>query len=138
MLCKLGKTLGGAIAVLCLVSTLAVADEMTCAKDDGKGVCIAATGPDGQTIVVVGEGLKAGEKMDCVNRGNIIACQAVVLASPPPVIHEMTCAKDDGKGDCVAATGPDGQTIVVVGEGLKAGEKMGCVDRGNIITCQAM
>jgi len=124
--------------VLCLVSTLAVADEMTCAKDDGKGVCIAATRPDGQTIVVVGEGLKAGEQMDCMDRGNIIACQAVVLASPPPVIHEMTCAKDDGKGDCVAATGPDGQTIVVVGEGLKAGEKMGCVDRGNIITCQAM
>jgi hypothetical protein len=50
----------------------------------------------------------------------------------------MTCAKDDGKGDCIAATSPDGQTIVVVGEGLKAGEKMGCVDRGNIITCQAM
>jgi hypothetical protein len=138
MLRKIGKTLGSAIAVLCLISTLAVADEMTCAKDDGKGVCIAATGSDGQTIVVVGEGLKVGEKMDCVDRGNIIACQAVVLASPPLVPYEMTCTKDDGKGDCIAATGSDGQTIVVVGEGLKAGEKMGCVDRGNIITCQAM
>jgi hypothetical protein len=49
---------------------------MTCAKDDGKGVCTAATGPDGQTVVVVGEGVKTGEPMDCVDRGNIIACQA--------------------------------------------------------------
>jgi hypothetical protein len=38
--------------VMCLVSTLAVATEMTCAKDDGKGDCIAATGPDGKTVVV--------------------------------------------------------------------------------------
>ena len=39
------EDLGGAIAMLCLVSTLAIATEMTCAKDDGKGQCIAATGP---------------------------------------------------------------------------------------------
>ena len=77
MLRKIGKTLGSAIAVLCLISTLAVAHEMTCAKDDGKGDCIAATGPDGQTIVIVGEGLKVGEKMGCVDRGNIVTCQAM-------------------------------------------------------------
>ena len=137
MVRNVGKTLGGAIAVLCLVSTLAVATEMTCAKDDGKGVCIAATGPDGKTAVVVGEGLKVGEPMDCVDRGNIIACHAVIVASAPPVPFEMTCAKDDGKGDCIAATGPDGKTVVVVGEGVKTGETMDCVDRGNIIACQA-
>jgi hypothetical protein len=137
MLRIFGKTLGGAIAVLFLVSTLAVATEMTCAKDDGKGDCIAATGPDGKTVVVVGEGLKVGEPMDCVDRGNIIACQAVIVASAPPVPFEMTCAKDDGKGDCIAATGPDGKTVVVVGEGVKTGEPMDCVDRGNIIACQA-
>ena len=73
---NVGKTLGGAIAVLFLVSTLAGATEMTCAKDDGKGVCIAATDPDGHTAVVVGEGVKTGEPMDCVDRGNMIACQA--------------------------------------------------------------
>src|SRR5687767_12488137 len=61
----LGKTLGGAMAVLCVVSTLAAATEMTCAKDDGKGQCIAATDPDGKMIVVVGDGLKAGEQMEC-------------------------------------------------------------------------
>jgi hypothetical protein len=79
MLRKVGKTLGGAIAVLCLVSTLAVAGEMTCAKDDGKGVCIAATGPDGKTVVVVGEGVKMGEKMDCTDRGNMIECKAMTM-----------------------------------------------------------
>jgi hypothetical protein len=136
MLHKVGQTLGVAIAVMCLASTLAVATEMTCAKDNGKGDCIAATGPDGKMVVVVGEGLKAGEPMDCVDRGNMVACQAVVVASAPPVTFMMTCAKDNGKGDCIAATGPDGKVVVVVGEGLKAGEPMDCVDRGNMIACQ--
>jgi hypothetical protein len=49
----------------------------------------------------------------------------------------MTCANDDGKGDCIAATGPDGATVVVVGEGLKVGEPMDCVDRGTMIACHA-
>jgi hypothetical protein len=76
MLRHVGKTLGGALAVLGLVATLAGATEMTCAKDDGKGVCIVATDPDGRTVVGGGEGVKRGEPMDCVDRGNIIACQA--------------------------------------------------------------
>ncbi len=74
---RMGKTLGAALAMLCLVSSLAVATEMTCAKDDGKGQCIAATGPDDKTVIVVGEGVKTGEKMSCVDRGNMIACQAL-------------------------------------------------------------
>ena len=138
MLRILGKTLGGAIAVLCLVSTLAVATEMTCAKDDGKGQCIAATGPDGKTVVVVGDGLKAGEQMDCEDRGNMIACQPLVMASLPLVPFEMICAKDDGKGRCIAATDAENHTVVVVGDGVKAGEKMSCVDRGTMIACQAL
>ncbi len=138
MLRIVGKTLGIAFTVLCLVSTLAVATEMTCAKDDGKGQCIAATGPDDKTVVVVGEGLKVGEQMDCVDRGNMIACQPLVLASLPLVPFEMICAKDDGKGQCIAATGPDDKTVIVVGEGVKTGEKMSCVDRGNMIACQAL
>jgi len=69
--------LGGALAILGLVSTLAMATEMTCAKDDGKGNCMAATNAEGQSVVVVGEGLKTGEPMRCVDRGNMIACQAL-------------------------------------------------------------
>jgi predicted ribosome-associated RNA-binding protein Tma20 len=133
-----GKSLGSAIALLCLVSSLAVATEMTCAKDDGKGTCIAATDPDGKTLVVVGEGLKTGEQMACEDRGNMIACQALVMASAPLVPFEMTCAKDDGKGTCIAATDANNDTVVVVGEGAKTGERMSCVDRGNMIACQAL
>jgi len=77
MLRQFRKTLGGALALVCLVSTLALADEMTCTASDGKGTCTTATGPDGTSLVVVGEGLKVGEKMDCVDRGNMIACHAI-------------------------------------------------------------
>ena len=74
MLRTMGKTLGGALAVLCLVATFAVADEMTCTASDGKGNCTAATGPDGKAIVVVGEGVKVGEPITCVDRGNMVNC----------------------------------------------------------------
>jgi hypothetical protein len=134
----LEKTLGGAIAVLCLVSTLAVATEMTCTKDNGKGQCIAATDPEGKTLVVVGDGLKAGEQMQCEDRGNMIACQPLVLASVPLVPFAMLCAKDNGKGVCIAGTDAENQTVVVVGEGVQAGEQMRCVDRGNVIACQLL
>ena len=77
MLHTYGKTLGGLLAALCLVSTLAMADEMTCTASNGKGNCTAATGPDGTTLVVVGEGLKVGERMDCQDRGTLIDCHAV-------------------------------------------------------------
>ena len=138
MLRRYGKMLGGAFAVLCLISSLAVATEMTCAKDDGKGNCIAATDPDGKTVVVVGDGLKAGEQMDCVDRGNMVACQPLVMASLPLVSFEMICAKDDGKGMCIAGTDAENHTVIVVGDGVKAGEKMSCVDRGNMIACQVL
>jgi len=71
------EDLGGAMAVLCLVSTLAMADEMTCTAGDGKGNCTAATGPDGKVVVVVGEGVKVGEKMDCMHKGSTIDCKAI-------------------------------------------------------------
>jgi len=76
MLRTIGKTVGGALAVLCLVSTLAVADELTCTAGDGKGNCTAAAGPDGRVIVVVGEGVKVGEQMSCVDMGYMINCTA--------------------------------------------------------------
>ena len=79
MLRQFGKIVGGAIAVLCLVSTLAVADEMTCTASDGKGNCTAATGPDGKVVVVVGEGVKVGEKMDCMHVGTTIDCKPIMV-----------------------------------------------------------
>ena len=68
--------------MVCLVSTLALAEEMTYGASDGKGTCTTATGPDGKSLVVVGEGLKVGEQMDCVDRGTMIACHAVLIAPP--------------------------------------------------------
>jgi hypothetical protein len=76
MLRQFGKTVGGVLAVLCLVSTVAVAAEMTCTASDGKGNCTAAAGPDGKVVVVVGEGIKVGEKMDCVDKGGVLECIA--------------------------------------------------------------
>jgi len=80
MLHQCGKIVGGMFVVLCLVSTVAMAAEMTCTASDGKGNCTAATGPDGKVVVVVGEGLKPGDKMECVDRGTLIDCMA--QASP--------------------------------------------------------
>ena len=60
-------TVGSALAVLCLISTLAVAAEegmeMTCVSSDGKGNCVVGKMPDGNDLVLVGSGLKVGEKI---------------------------------------------------------------------------
>jgi hypothetical protein len=80
MLRTFGKTVGSALAVLCLVSTLAVAAdekggmEMTCVKSSGKGECTVGTMPDGKELVLVGTGLKVGEKILCHHRDNMIHC----------------------------------------------------------------
>jgi lipid-binding SYLF domain-containing protein len=80
MLHQCGKTIGGGLAVLWLVATWAVAAEMTCTASDGKGNCTAAVGADGKAVVVVGEGIKVGDKMACVDKGTVINCTA--QASP--------------------------------------------------------
>ena len=80
MLRTVGKTVGGALALLCLVSTLAIAQSqtMTCTASDGKGNCTVATSSDGKAIVVVGDGVQVGEKINCQNRGYMISCETVV------------------------------------------------------------
>lgn len=78
-----GKTIGSALAVLCLIATLAVAAdekggmEMTCVKSQGKGSCTVGTMPDGKELVLVGSGLQVGEKMLCHHRDNMIHCVPV-------------------------------------------------------------
>jgi lipid-binding SYLF domain-containing protein len=76
MLHQCGKTVGGVLAVLWLVATVAGAAEMTCTASDGKGNCTAAVGADGKAVVVVGEGITVGDKMECVDKGNVIDCTA--------------------------------------------------------------
>ena len=76
MVRQFGKTVGVALAMLCLVSTLAGAVEMTCRASDGKGNCTAGAGPDGKEVVVVGTGIAVGETMDCIDKGTLIECTA--------------------------------------------------------------
>lgn len=79
MLRTVGKTVAGALALLCLVSTLALAQSqtMTCMRTDGKGNCTSAAGPDGKEIVVTGFGVYVGEKIACQDRGYMINCATV-------------------------------------------------------------
>ena len=87
MLQKITKTVGSAMAALCLVSTLAVAQTgptptgqsttLTCTKDDGKGMCTVAVAADGKEVVVVGAGSKKGDSMQCVNMATVINCTPV-------------------------------------------------------------
>jgi hypothetical protein len=74
MIRTLAKTVEMAVAVLCMVSTLAVAgEEMTCTKADDKG-CTMAKGADGKEMPVIGVGIKMGEKIDCMNKDGKTEC----------------------------------------------------------------
>jgi len=77
MLRTVRKTVGGVLALLCLASTLAIAQTqtMTCTASDGKGNCTVATSADGKAIVVVGEGVQVGDSVACQNRGYMINCE---------------------------------------------------------------
>ena len=73
MIYKLAQTLTFIIAVLCVVSTLAVAGEMTCTKADEKG-CTMAKGADGKEMAVMVTGMKMGDKMDCMSKEGKMEC----------------------------------------------------------------
>ena len=68
MICKVGKSLAFAVVMLCVVSTLAVAMEMTCSKADDKG-CTMAKDMSGKEMAIMAAGIKVGDKMDCEDQG---------------------------------------------------------------------
>lgn len=70
----MAKTLACAVAVLCVVSTLALAEEMTCSKDNGKD-CIMAKDANGDEVEVMGPGGKAGDKLTCTHTRDRMMCQ---------------------------------------------------------------
>lgn len=70
----MAKTLAGAVAVLCVVSTLALAEEMTCSKDNGKD-CIMAKDANGDEVEVRVSGVKAGDKLICTQTRDRMMCQ---------------------------------------------------------------
>ena len=48
---------------------------MICTQDDRMGTCTAASGDDRRDIVVRGDGLQIGDRMDCVDRGYMVNCR---------------------------------------------------------------
>ena len=60
MLWKLAKTIAFLALLAFVVSTMAVAAEMTCTKADEKG-CTMAKGADGKEMAVMGAGMKMGD-----------------------------------------------------------------------------
>jgi hypothetical protein len=56
------------LAVLLLVSAVAMAAEMTCTRADENG-CIMAKGGNNEEMKVTAPGVKVGEKMNCDEKG---------------------------------------------------------------------
>ena len=73
MLWKLAKTIAFLALLAFVVSTMAVAAEMTCTKADEKG-CTMAKGADGKEMAVMGAGMKMGDKMDCMTKEGKMEC----------------------------------------------------------------
>jgi hypothetical protein len=105
MLRNISTTFGSAMAALCLVSTLAMAQPQTTTPDSTRYP--KSTTSESQ--------------------------------SQDPSQHQfqnMTCIKDDGMGNCTAAVGADGKNMVVVGNGMKTGDTMTCIDKRSVMECK--
>jgi hypothetical protein len=109
MLGNITKTVGSAMATLCLTATLAIAQT-------------PMTPQTGNTTPQQGhrQGSSTERQMQKTSEGERM---------------RLTCTKDDGKGNCTAATGANGKEFVVNGEGLKSGATMSCIDRGSVVDC---
>jgi len=87
MLRNIGKAFGIAMAMMCLVSTLAMAQPsppgqpMVCTKVDSSGYCIEAKAPDNKVIVIKTEGVKVDEKITCVTTGSSTTCTKVTTTT---------------------------------------------------------
>jgi hypothetical protein len=85
----IGKTVGMAIAGMCLVSTLVMAQTMTpapgqtlvCTKNDANGNCIEAKGVDDKMMPVRVEGVKVSEKITCVTADGNTKCMKVTTTT---------------------------------------------------------
>jgi hypothetical protein len=117
MLRNITRSVGSAMATLCLVSTLAMAQTQQPQSQSQQ--------PQTQT--------QSPSQPMAPQTGNTTPQQGHRQDTNAMM---LTCTRDNGKGDCVAASGSDGKEFVVNGEGLKAGASMSCVDRGNVVECK--
>ncbi|HEY5868633.1 MAG TPA: hypothetical protein VI542_24255 [Candidatus Tectomicrobia bacterium] len=107
MLRNISKTVGSAMAALCLVSTLVMAQSQSPSQPVPPG-----------------------------GNPSIQQVQPATPTQPQPIPQHLTCTKDDGKGNCIAAAAADGKEIVVVGAGVKKGEAMSCMAMGSVLSCR--
>jgi hypothetical protein len=68
MIRKVLQTLMVVLAVLVIVSAVAMAADMTCTRADDNG-CTMAKGGDGTESKVTGPGAKVGDKLSCDDKG---------------------------------------------------------------------
>jgi hypothetical protein len=126
---RISQTVGSALAALCLVSTLAMAQSQSSQPPISQGQNPAMN----QERVQNPAPTQYPSQPMTPQTGNTTPQQGHRQDANSML---LTCSRDDGKGDCVAARGADGKEFVVVGEGLKSGASMTCVDRGNVVHCK--
>ena len=119
MLRPITTTVGSTLAALCLVSTLAMAQSQY--PSPSQYPTQPMTPQYGNTMPQQG------------HRQNPAQSERQYPSERQTM--RMICSKDNGKGKCIAARGTDGREIVVVGDDLKSGASMTCVDRGNMVEC---
>ena len=112
MLRNITTTVGSAMAALCLVSTLAMAQAQSPSQPQYPAQPMTP------------------------QYGNTTPQQGHRQNPSQHLVMRLLCTRDDGKGNCTAATGTDGKEFVVNGEGLKSGAYMNCVDRGTVVDCE--
>jgi len=110
MLRTIGNTCGGVMAMLCLTSTLALAQSQSPSWH-------YTTPPQ----------IKAQAQQ-----------QVQGFAQAPSQSRYMTCTVNDRHGNCTAGVGTDGQVIAVIGENIQTGDHMTCVSVGNVMHCTLM
>jgi hypothetical protein len=83
MIHDISKMCGMAMAGICLVSTLAIAqpvapgERMVCTKIDASGYCVEAKSKDNKMRPIRVEGVKVSEEVECVTSGGDTKCTKV-------------------------------------------------------------
>jgi hypothetical protein len=108
MVWTVGKIIGAVLTMLCLISTLVLAQSP---RSSGRSITPS----------------ELEQQPPAKTQGQV---------PTHPQSRTMTCITEDGKGNCTGAAEANGPTVVVIGEGMKRGDKMHCQDFSNGIICQ--
>jgi hypothetical protein len=132
MLRPITTTVGGTLAALCLVSTLAMAQSPS--STPSQYPTQPEQYPSQSQYPTQPMTPQYGNTMPQQGHRQQPAQSERQYPSERQAMR-MICSKDNGMGKCIAARGTDGREIVVVGDNLKSGAYMTCVDRGYMVDC---